>query len=64
MGWCNDLGNPNKYNTIIKKDKKIKHETMFRSDSKYDFIIPIKYNFKKPILGKGSAIFIHLRDYK
>ena len=22
MGWCNDLGNPNKYNTIIKKDKK------------------------------------------
>ena len=52
MGWCNDLGNPNKYNTIIKKDKKIKHETMFRSDSKYDFIIPIKYNFKKPILVK------------
>ena len=38
---------------------------MFRSDSKYDFIIPIKYNFKKPILGKGSAIFIHLtNDYK
>ncbi len=65
MGWCNDLGNPNKYNTIIKKDKKIKHETIFRSDSKYDFIIPIKYNFKKPILGKGSAIFIHLtNDYK
>jgi L,D-peptidoglycan transpeptidase YkuD (ErfK/YbiS/YcfS/YnhG family) len=28
-------------------------------------LIPIKYNFKKPITGKGSCIFIHLtKDYK
>ena len=28
-------------------------------------IIPIKYNFKKPVIGKGSCIFIHLtKDYK
>ena len=34
-------------------------------DSKYDFIIPIKYNFKKPRIGKGSAIFLHVtKDYK
>ncbi len=38
---------------------------MFRKDSKYDFVIPIKYNFKKPRIGKGSAIFLHItKDYK
>ena len=37
---------------------------MYRSDHKYDLMIPIKYNFKKPIIGKGSAIFLHLtRNY-
>ena len=34
-------------------------------DNKYDFLIPIKYNYHKPKLGKGSAIFIHLtKNYK
>ena len=33
---------------------------MFRNDYKYDFFIPIKYNFNKVRLGHGSAIFIHL----
>ena len=38
---------------------------LFRKDYKYDFLIPIKYNFKKPITGLGSCIFIHLtKDYK
>ena len=47
------------------KKKNIKHETLYRKDYKYDFLIPIKYNTKKIIHGKGSAIFIHLtKDYK
>jgi len=45
--------------------KKIKHEKLRRKDNKYDFLIPIKYNFKKPTIGLGSCIFIHLtKDYK
>jgi L,D-peptidoglycan transpeptidase YkuD (ErfK/YbiS/YcfS/YnhG family) len=45
--------------------KKIKHEILKRKDQKYDLLIPIKYNFKKPISGLGSCIFIHLtKDYK
>tara|TARA_Y200000002_G_scaffold353968_1_gene333863 strand:+ start:788 stop:1279 length:492 start_codon:yes stop_codon:yes gene_type:complete len=59
MGWCNDINNK-KYNRIIKVSKKIKHEKMYRIDHKYDLVIPIKYNFKKPIPGRGSAIFLHL----
>ena len=65
MGWCNDIRFPNKYNKLFKIEKKIKHEKLKRKDNKYDFLIPIKYNFKKPVTGKGSCIFIHLtKDYK
>tara|TARA_A100001011_G_scaffold395643_1_gene491272 strand:- start:7876 stop:8367 length:492 start_codon:yes stop_codon:yes gene_type:complete len=60
MGWCNDLKNKKKYNRLIKKNEKIKHEKLFRADHLYDFFIPIKYNSDKIILGKGSCIFLHL----
>ena len=60
MGWCDDVNFPTKYNKLIKIDKKIKHEKLKRKDYKYDLLIPIKYNFKKPITSKGSCIFIHL----
>ena len=60
MGWCDDTRFPTKYNKLIKSEKKIRHEKLKRIDSKYDLLIPIKYNFKKPIPGMGSCIFIHL----
>ena len=65
MGWCNDILYPQKYNKLIKNEKKIKHEKLRRKDYKYDFLIPIKYNYKKPKIGQGSCIFIHLtKNYK
>ena len=65
MGWCNDTRFPRKYNKLLKINNKIKHEKLKRNDYKYDYLIPIKYNFKRPITGKGSCIFIHLtKDYK
>ena len=65
MGWCDDIRFPKKYNKLIKIENKIKHEKLSRKDYKYDFLIPIKYNFKKPIIGLGSCIFIHLtKNYK
>ncbi len=65
MGWCHDLKYPQKYNKLIKVNSKIKHEKLKRIDHKYDLFIPIKYNFKKPIVGLGSCIFIHLTsNYK
>ena len=64
MGWCDDVKSKN-YNKLIVAKKKIRYEKIFRTDTKYDLLIPIKYNFKKRILGKGSCIFIHLtKDYK
>ena len=64
MGWCNDIDNPKKYNRLITINNKVSHEKLFRKDHKYDLLIPIKYNFKKKIVGKGSCIFLHLtRNY-
>ena len=65
MGWCDDIHFPKKYNRLFKIVEKIRHEKLNRKDHKYDLLIPIKYNFKKPISGLGSCIFIHLtQDYK
>ena len=55
MGWCDDKFDKKNYNKLV----------LFRNDHKYDLLIPIKYNFKKRILGKGSCIFLHLtNNYK
>ena len=65
MGWCDDIHFPKKYNKLIKIEKKVGHEKLLRKDHKYDLLIPIKYNFEKPIAGLGSCIFIHLtKDFK
>ncbi len=65
MAWCDDINYTKKYNKLITISDKIKHERLKRIDQKYDLLIPIKYNFERPIPGLGSCIFIHLtRDYK
>ena len=66
MGWCDDP-NSKDYNRLIyvKKKHNYSFEKLFRKDRKYDLIIPIKYNFNKPLKDKGSAIFFHLtEDFK
>ena len=62
MGWCDDIKSPKNYNKLIKINKNIKHEKLKRKDHKYDLLIPIKYNFDKPIISVGSCIFIHLTN--
>ena len=65
MGWCDDINYPKKYNKLIIINNKTKHEKLKRKDGKYDLLIPLKYNFNKPITGLGSCIFIHLtKNYK
>tara|TARA_Y100001970_G_C13990424_1_gene727935 strand:- start:437 stop:928 length:492 start_codon:yes stop_codon:yes gene_type:complete len=64
MGWCTDPKS-NFYNKVIKINKKLKHEKLFRKDFKYNYIIVIEYNTHKIIPNKGSAIFLHLtKNYK
>ena len=64
MGWCDDV-NSKFYNKLIKLNKNVRHEKLFKKNSTYDLLIPISYNTERPIKNKGSAIFIHLtKNYK
>lgn len=65
MGWCDDVSNNENYNKLIKVNKNLHHEKLFRKDHKYDLLIPIQYNYPNSRVGKGSCIFIHLtNNYK
>ena len=60
MVWCNDVKNKQNYNRLIKINRLTNYEILFRKDYKYDYFIPIMYNTNHTVIGKGSAIFIHL----
>ena len=60
MRWCDDVKSKDYYNKLIGLNPNIKGEKLFRRDYKYDFFIPIKYNWRNPTPGKGSAIFLHI----
>ena len=62
MGWCDDIKNSKNYNKPIISPNTLNHEKLFRKDHKYDLLIPIKYNFKKPKIPNGSCIFFHLTN--
>ncbi len=65
MGWCDDTNSIKYYNKLINTSIKVRHEKLYKKDSNYDLILPIKFNFQKKKLGKGSAIFLHLTsNYK
>ena len=64
FGWCDDVKSKF-YNKPIKTNINVRHEKLCRNDKKYDLLIPIEYNSKKPKKNKGSAIFLHLTsNYK
>ena len=64
LGWCDDVKSK-LYNKSIKTNNNVRHEKLYRNDKKYDLLITIEYNFKKPKKNKGSAIFLHLTsNYK
>ena len=64
FAWCDDVKSKF-YNKPIKTNINVRHEKLYRNDKKYDLLIPIEYNSKKPKKNKGSAIFLHLTsNYK
>ena len=64
FGWCDDVKSKF-YNKPIKTNINFRHEKLYRNDKKYDLLIPIEYNSKRPKKNKGSAIFLHLTsNYK
>ena len=47
FGWCDDVKSKF-YNKPIKINFNVRHEKLYRNDKKYDLLIPIEYNYKKP----------------
>jgi L,D-peptidoglycan transpeptidase YkuD (ErfK/YbiS/YcfS/YnhG family) len=58
-GWCDDVNNKY-YNQHVKLPFSGNYENLWRNDDIYDIIIPIGYNDKNIVAGKGSAIFFHI----
>lgn len=58
-GWCDD-SRCRSYNRPITMPATVKHERMLRNDRLYDVIIPLGFNDRNTISGRGSAIFFHL----
>jgi len=59
-GWSDDSNDPDNYNRLVKLPYPGSHEELWREDHVYDIVVEIGYNDDPPILGKGSAIFMHL----
>ena len=60
MGWSDDPGDPDNYNRLVDLPYFYSHEKLWRDDSLYDICVELGYNDCPPVVGKGSAIFMHL----
>lgn len=58
-GWCDDPSHA-AYNRAVTLPFSARHEKLWRDDHVYDLIVPLGYNDRPIIPGRGSAIFMHL----
>ena len=63
MGWSDDVLSK-KYNQELSNRLQHKSEKLYRQDRLYDVFINIKYNCNPIVKKKGSAIFLHITNYK
>lgn len=58
-GWCDDPTDA-QYNKHITLPYAASHEVLMRADNLYDLVVVLGYNDDPVIVGKGSAIFLHV----
>lgn len=63
--WISDTAS-NAYNTIVVDNdgtysNNLVNEKLYRNDDLYDYAIVIDYNVNPVVIGKGSAIFMHIQ---
>ncbi|MFN8759422.1 MAG: L,D-transpeptidase [Tagaea sp.] len=59
MWWDDDPASP-AYNTLRAHAPAAHPERLWRADGVYDWIVPLGWNDRPPIPGRGSAIFLHV----
>lgn len=57
--WSDDPAEPI-YNRLARLPCRGSHERLWRADGVYDLIAELGYNDDPPIVGRGSAIFLHI----
>ncbi|MCF6292841.1 MAG: L,D-transpeptidase family protein [Robiginitomaculum sp.] len=58
-GWCDDPDD-SAYNRPVFLPYKASCEELYRKDHVYDLLVVLGHNDNPPVLGLGSAIFLHL----
>ncbi|KAF0979471.1 hypothetical protein FDP41_001814 [Naegleria fowleri] len=61
-GWCDDMFDEMHYNRLVRLPIPSSHEKLWRDDDLYDIVLVLGYNDNPVILGKGSAIFMHITN--
>jgi L,D-peptidoglycan transpeptidase YkuD (ErfK/YbiS/YcfS/YnhG family) len=57
--WCEDPPDRH-YNQAVRLDRNQSGDRLRRDDHLYDFIVEIDHNTRPRIVGRGSAVFLHL----
>lgn len=58
-GWCDDPRH-RCYNRPVVLPFSASHERMWRDDPLYDLVLVLDHNTRPRVLGRGSAVFVHL----
>jgi L,D-peptidoglycan transpeptidase YkuD (ErfK/YbiS/YcfS/YnhG family) len=58
-GWCDDPRH-GRYNTQVRLPFSASHECLWREDGLYDIIGVLGWNDQPVVVGRGSAIFLHV----
>lgn len=59
-----DSSKENEYNTWVESDVKIKGEHLIDYPKQYHYVFALDFNLNPVVIGKGSAIFLHVKGEK
>lgn len=58
-GWC-DARDHRLYNRPVRLPFPASHECLWRDDDVYDLVLVLDHNTRPRVMGRGSAVFVHL----
>ncbi len=59
LAWCEDTAD-RRYNRPFKRSASEPGDRLWRVDELYDLVIEIDHNTRPRVVGRGSAVFIHV----
>jgi L,D-peptidoglycan transpeptidase YkuD (ErfK/YbiS/YcfS/YnhG family) len=59
LAWCEDTTD-RRYNRPFRRSASEPGDRMWREDRLYDFVVEIDHNSRPRVVGRGSAVFVHV----